>query len=99
MTSDSYRNAVLTVIAACLLWLAFGGSVPAVEAQAQTSRVIVAGWERPLPVIVVDDQGRPLSGAEGLRVDFGAAAMPVMIGNQPILVDVVKSPSTLTPQP
>ena len=48
MQVDLYTKGVLTVIAACLLWLVMGGSrlLPTVQAQAQpqTSRVFLSGW-------------------------------------------------------
>ena len=56
MTVDRYTKAVLTVIAACLLWLSLGGNFDsALHAQGEYQRVIVAGWMdqngfvRPLP--------------------------------------------------
>ena len=60
MRIDFYTQAVLTVIALCLVWIAIGGPplLPAVEAQqAQqaTTRVVIVGYERgnlPLPVQV-----------------------------------------------
>jgi len=46
MRVDLYTKAVLTVIAACLVWLCVGGRLPSttVSAQDRVSRVLVAGW-------------------------------------------------------
>ena len=65
MRIDFYTRAVLTVIALCLVWIAFGGPslLPAVEAQQApqgTTRVVIVGYETgggskrnlPLPVQV-----------------------------------------------
>jgi hypothetical protein len=46
MTVDLYTKAVLTAIAVCLAWLAFGASSPTarLNAQGAEQRVIVTGW-------------------------------------------------------
>jgi len=45
MRIDAYTKVVLTVIAACLIWLSLGGTslLPTVHAQA-TTHVLVDGW-------------------------------------------------------
>jgi hypothetical protein len=55
MTGDRYTKAVLTVIAACLVWLSLGGPsvITPVNAQANGQRVLLAGW--------VDDTGAVIS--------------------------------------
>jgi hypothetical protein len=47
MRVDAYTRAVLTIIAVALVWIAAGGPslVPPVEAQGNTQRVVVVGWE------------------------------------------------------
>ena len=48
MKVDLYTKGILTIIAACLVWLIAGGNgmIPAVEAQDRTpTRVILVGWE------------------------------------------------------
>ena len=51
MKVDLYTRVVLTVIAACLVWLSIDRMLTMpVEAQAGTQRVMIAGW--------VDEQGR-----------------------------------------
>lgn len=48
MRVDAYTRIVLTVIAACLVWIAASGRsvVPALEAQDRTAtRVVIVGWE------------------------------------------------------
>ena len=57
MAVDRYTKAVLTVIAACLVWLSFSGASPIarVDAQGTDQRVMITGWMdqngtfRPLP--------------------------------------------------
>ena len=50
MRIDSYTKFVLTVIAACLVWLSVGGPAILTVAQAQSpgratdTRVVIAGW-------------------------------------------------------
>ena len=46
MTGDRYTKAVLTVIAACLVWLSLGGPslITPVNAQADEQRVLLRGW-------------------------------------------------------
>jgi len=43
MRADTYTNAVLTVIAACLVYLCVDRGSPA-QAQVQGERVLIAGW-------------------------------------------------------
>src|ERR1041385_2357172 len=62
MTVDRYTKAVLTVIAACLLWLCAIGTPVSIQAQ-QTTRDAGPWSDRAQPVIVVgtgsmDEQGR-----------------------------------------
>jgi hypothetical protein len=46
MRIDFYTKSVLTIIAACLVWMVVGSATPPVQAQDRTpSRVIVTGWE------------------------------------------------------
>jgi hypothetical protein len=47
MRSDLYTKAVLTVIAACLVWLCLGGPsiLPGVRAQTEYQRVVIIGWQ------------------------------------------------------
>jgi hypothetical protein len=56
MAVDRYTKAVLTVIAACLVWLSMGGPSLITPVKAQEQRVYLAGWidyqgfTRPLPI-------------------------------------------------
>jgi len=68
MTVDRYTKVVLTVIAACLIWLSVGGPSLVSSVSAQTSgyeRVLLAGWidqagvERPLPAYPPTATGKP----------------------------------------
>jgi hypothetical protein len=50
MRSDLYTRVVLTIIAACLVWLSLGGPAVLTTAQAQSprggsdERVVISGW-------------------------------------------------------
>ena len=46
MTVDRYTKVVLTVIAACLVWLSVGGPslITPVSAQGDSQRVLLSGW-------------------------------------------------------
>lgn len=47
MRIDFYTRVVLTVIAACLVWLSFGGPalLPIAHAQSTgTNQIVIAGW-------------------------------------------------------
>lgn len=73
MSIDRYTKTVLTVIAACLIWLSVGGPSLIAPVSAQSDRVYVAGWIdqdgsfRPLPRPVAQEKpaesGRTLSPA------------------------------------
>lgn len=113
--NDIYTKAMLSVIALCLVWLCFNHVTPVASAQAEPQKVVVVGGDRPLPVIVVDQNGTSLVNVQGLRVNFGSQSQPVTLGNQtvpvairaiersgtwqPIAVDVMKTPPTLQPTP
>ena len=107
MNTDLYTKLVLSVIAVCLVWLCANGVTPIAAAQ--------AGPTRPMPVLIVDEQGTPLVNAQGLRVNAGARPLPVVIGDQtlsvaltsvehrgvwqPIEVFVTRTPATALPNP
>ena len=66
MKADKYTKVVLTVIAACLVWLSLGGPSLLQTAHAQSTQpVLIAGWvdtkgqTHHLPVTVVD--GMPVA--------------------------------------
>jgi hypothetical protein len=115
MKPDLYTKAILTVIAAALIALSVNGLSSPALAQADAQRVVVVGWERALPVIVVDDQGRMITSSQGVRVNVGGQPVPVTLGNQtvpvslraiertgawqPIQVDVLKTPPSPVPGP
>lgn len=107
MKVDLYTKVVLSVIAVCLVWLCLNGITPIASAQ--------AGSNRPMPVLMVDEHGAPLANAQGLRVNVGNQAVPVIIGDQtlsvaltsierrgtwqPIQVDVTSTRAAPTPMP
>ena len=44
MRIDTYTKVVLTVIAACLVWLSIGGPNLLPTAHAQSDQVLIKGW-------------------------------------------------------
>ena len=66
MRIDRYTKFVLTIIAACLVWLSLGGPVVLPTAQAQSNQVVIAGW--------ISNDGKlhslwaPAPGADGVPV-------------------------------
>ena len=71
MRIDLYTKAVLTVIAGCLVYLCVGrpSVLPQAHAQAQPSRVVIAGWEpNPLRVYIA-----------GWDARFGGEPLPVVV--------------------
>jgi len=106
MKTDTYTKAVLTVIALCLVWLCVNDATPAAQAQADLAQ--------PARVILVDEKGVPIYTAQGVRVNLGAAPLPVAVNNavsvavrsiqrgtrwDPIEVQVLREPPTLRPVP
>jgi hypothetical protein len=107
MKTDMYTKAILTIIAACLVWICVNGATPPVRAQGNAPS--------PTPVVLVDARGVPLITPDGLRVNVGGLTVPVSVRNetvpmvltaverhgtwQAISVDVVKPPPTPMPTP
>ena len=85
MKIDAYSKVVLTVIAACLLWMCLNGVTPTARAQANKPE--------PARVILVNEQGEPLFTRDGLRVTLGQKPLPlpVMVTNDRLPVDVRNS--------
>jgi hypothetical protein len=80
MNVDAYTKAVLTVIAACLVWMCVNGMTPAANAQ--------AGRPEPTPVMLVDAKGVPIYTSEGFRVSLGVKALPVVVSNMSVPVEI-----------
>ena len=80
MKTDAYTKAVLTVIAACLVWMCATRDMPVAQAQ--------AGLPQPTAVVLVDAQGTPLNTQDGLRVNLDTKGLPVVIANVPVPVEV-----------
>jgi hypothetical protein len=78
MTTDAYTKALLTVIAASLLWMCLNGATPVMQAQ--------AAKPEPMPVVLVDAKGNPIYTAEGLRVNMNLRPLPVEITNPALAV-------------
>jgi hypothetical protein len=80
MKVDAYTKGVLTVIAACLVWMCINGVTPIVGAQARAPE--------PAPVILVDPKGTPIYTSEGFRVSLGTRALPVIVNNASLPVEI-----------
>jgi len=80
MPSDWYTKTILTVIALCLIWICCNGAAPIVSAQAAPPA--------PMPVVLVNERGVPLIGAQGLHVNLGGLAVPVVVSNQTLPVAI-----------
>ena len=104
MNPDLYTKAVLSIIALCFIWICVNGITPVTSAQGDVQKVIIAGWDRPVQVVLVGEDRRPLIEAQGLRVNVGDQTIPVAIRAiervgpwQPIEVDVPKAAATAYP--
>jgi hypothetical protein len=80
MNTDLYTKAVLTVIAACLVWICLNSVTP--TAMAQTA----AG--QPARVMIVDERGNPLYTAQGFRVNLGTQPLPISVSNTSLPVTI-----------
>jgi hypothetical protein len=80
MNTDTYTKAILTVIAACLVWMCVNGVTPVTQAQAKQPE--------PTPVILVDVKGNPIFTSDGLRVNLGPKPQPVTLTNDAVAVNV-----------
>ena len=63
MKTDLYTKAVLTVIAACLVWMCVNGATPVTLAQGQPQAQAQAARAQPTPVILVNEEGAHLLAA------------------------------------
>jgi hypothetical protein len=107
MKTDLYTKAVLTVIAACLVWICLNSVTPTALAQTAPAQ--------PARVMIVDERGTPLYTAQGFRVNLGAQPLPISVSNtslpvvvtslervgrwDPLQVQVLREPPTLMPTP
>ena len=100
MRTDAYTKTILTVIAACLVWMCVTRQVPAIQAQAQPQTP--AAQQTPAPpvrVILVDQLNRPIYTTEGLLVNFGAAPVPINVTNPSVGVTLNAIQRTATWDP
>ena len=81
MKLDLYTKTVLTVIAACLVWLCVNDVTPTAVAQTVQSPA-------PMRVVLVDEKNVPLQTAQGIRVNMGAQPVPVSVTNPSVAVAV-----------
>jgi len=73
MSVDRYTKAVLTLIAACLVWLSAGGPslLTPVSAQVDQQRVLISGW--------VDGDGKV---HQIYKSGSDTTAVPVFVANR-----------------
>src|SRR5687767_12881278 len=85
MNVDAYTKSVLTVIAACLVWICVNGATPVVTAQTAVM---------PTPVVLVDTQGSPLASVpvavlnQSLRVEVANPSLAVAVTNPTLPVSI-----------
>ena len=95
MKIDAYTKGVLTVIAACLVWMCVNGATPATHAQAKP--------QDPTPVVLVDPRGVPLTRLPVaiLNPELAVAVRSIQRGGvwDPIQVQVMREPPTQKPTP
>jgi hypothetical protein len=71
MRIDLYTRVMLTIIAACLVWLGLGGPSVVTPTQAQdTTHVVITGW--------MDDKGT----THKLASCCGRESLPVWVSNR-----------------
>ena len=83
MNTDAYTKAILTIIAACLVWMCLNGITPVTQAQAKRPE--------PMPVLLVDVKGNPVIAADGLRVNLGPKPQPITITNDVVSVNITNA--------
>jgi hypothetical protein len=80
MSTDRYTKTILTVIAACLIYLCLGrpAVLPAVQAQTEPTRVILAGWSQApnTPIVSLGSMPLPVGG-----LDTGGI-VPILVREQ-----------------
>jgi hypothetical protein len=98
MKTDLYTKAVLTVIAACLVWISVNSMTPTALAQTAAAQ--------PTRVMIVDERGIPLYTSQGFRVNIGESTLPVVVTSverlgrwDPLEVRLLRDPPTLMPTP
>ena len=95
MKIDAYTKGVLTVIAACLVWICVNGATPATHAQTKPTD--------PTPVVLVDPRGVPLTRLPVaiLNPELAVTVRSIQRGGvwDPIQVQVMREPPTQKPTP
>ena len=85
MKVDAYTKSVLTVIAACLVWMCINGATPVARAQTGVT---------PTPVVLVDAKGSLLEALpvavlnQSLRVEIANPSLTVAVSNPTLPVSV-----------
>ena len=113
MITDAYTKAILTIIAACLVWMCLNSITPVTQAQAKLPE--------PTPVVLVDVKGAPITTVpvrltnQSVSVDVTNPSLAVAVSNpslavavrsiqrgaawDPIQVQVMREPPTQRPIP
>ena len=95
MSLDRYTKVVLTVIAACLVWMCVNSATPTTHAQAKPPE--------PTPVVLVDASGAPVRTVPVTiaNPELAVAVRSIQRGDtwDPIQVQVMREPPTLKPTP
>jgi hypothetical protein len=113
MITDAYTKAILTIIAACLVWMCLNSITPVTQAQAKLPE--------PTPVVLVDVKGAPIATVpvrltnQSVSVDVTNPSLAVAVSNpslavavrsiqrgaawDPIQVQVMREPPTQRPIP
>lgn len=81
MKTDLYTKAVLTVIAASLVWMCVNGATPVTLAQGQPQAQEKTAPAQPTPVVLVNEKGIPIYTQQGIRVNLGVQPLPVTVNN------------------
>jgi hypothetical protein len=100
MKTDTYTKAILTVIAACLVWMCVTRDLPAAQAQVQPqAQAAPAQPSPPVRVILVDQLNRPIYTTQGLLVNVGEAPVPVQVTNPavPVTLNAVQQTGAWDP--
>lgn len=113
MNVDIYTKGLLTVIAACLVWMCLNGAAPAAQAQAakpEPTRVVLVDANgtpiKMLPVMVTNQSMNVAVTNPQLAVAVSNPSLAVAVRSiesgpawDPIRVQVMRDPPTLKPTP
>ena len=104
MSVDTYTKGLLTVIAACLVWMCLNGSMPAIRAQTakpETTRVVLVDANgTPVTVLPVMLTNRSMNVAvTNPSLDVAVRSIQRGTAWDSIQVQVLRDPPTPMPRP